>query len=278
MRTGALATLAAGFFASALLRTGEVVAALPLAEGAGLPAAASTSAAADVEAEGRRLVGLAAELAEQRAELDRREAALVEREQLLAAMEERVRARLAELEAARQALRETVELADGAARRDIRRLTAMYQQMKPKRAGQIFNAMEPRFAAGFLGEMEPSAAALILANMDPARAYAVTVLLAGRNVERDADGASPAGHDPGADAEPQAEADGAARGTQGGVAARGHDGGGTISASPEPGHADTGRAPRADRGDLIGGVEAADAPSGQAPRTAATQPGGGGAE
>lgn len=188
MRTGALATLAGGFFLSALLRTGEVVAALPLAlDAGGSPTGATPETSAEeTVAEGRRLRGLAADLARQRAELEAREAALLEREQLLAAIEERVRARMAELEAMEAKLRETVALADDAARRDIRRLTEMYQQMKPKRAGQIFNTMEPRFAAGFLGEMEPSAAALILANMDPERAYAVTVLLAGRNVEREA--------------------------------------------------------------------------------------------
>ena len=60
----------------------------------------------------------------------------------------------------------------------------MYRQMKPKQAAQIFDQMPPSFAAGFLGEMAPESAALIMANMDAERAYAVSLLLAGRNVGR----------------------------------------------------------------------------------------------
>ena len=44
--------------------------------------------------------------------------------------------------------------------------------------------MAPEFAAGFLGQMGAVPAALILANMEAEKAYAVSLLLAGRNVER----------------------------------------------------------------------------------------------
>jgi flagellar motility protein MotE (MotC chaperone) len=75
-------------------------------------------------------------------------------------------------------------LVDDAAGKDVRHLVAMYEQMKPKQAGQIFNAMDPTFAAGFLGQMNAPSAALILANMDAEKAYSVSLLLAGRNVDR----------------------------------------------------------------------------------------------
>ena len=60
----------------------------------------------------------------------------------------------------------------------------MYQQMKPKQAGQIFNEMAASFAAGFIAEMRPDAAALVLANMDATKAYAVSLLIAGRNLKQ----------------------------------------------------------------------------------------------
>ncbi len=138
-----------------------------------------------MEADPPDLGALAVELHRQRADLARREAALEEREQLLEAIEERLRDRLAELAAARDKLAETAALVDDAAGKDVRHLVDMYRQMKPKQAGRIFNAMAPEFAAGFLGQMGAEPAALILANMDADKAYAVSLLLAGRNVGRD---------------------------------------------------------------------------------------------
>jgi len=85
---------------------------------------------------------------------------------------------------ARARLAETAALVDDAAGKDVRRLADLYQQMKPKQAGQIFNRMAPSFAAGFIAEMRPDAAALIMANMAAEKAYAVSLLLAGRNLER----------------------------------------------------------------------------------------------
>ena len=184
VQTGALSSLAACFFISGLLRAGEVVAALPVL---GEPAAehAVEQGLAVVEAEAPDLGALAAELHRQRADLARREAALEERAQLLEAIEERVRDRLAELVAARDKLAETAALVDDAAGKDVRHLADMYRQMKPKQAGRIFNAMAPEFAAGFLGQMGAVSTAQILANMEADKAYAVSLLLAGRNVGRD---------------------------------------------------------------------------------------------
>ena len=184
VQTGALSSLAACFFISGLLRAGEVVAALPVYGEA--PAGHVVEQAQTLaEADPPDLGALAAELHRQRAELVRREAALEERAQLLEAIEERLRDRLTELAAARERLAETAALVDDAAGRDVRHLADMYRQMKPKQAGRIFNAMAPEFAAGFLGQMGAVSAAQILANMEAEKAYAVSLLLAGRNVGRD---------------------------------------------------------------------------------------------
>lgn len=187
---GALIALASCFVLSALLRAGDVIAALPTSgdDGFGNPLATPaqqqiTSAEPgepDDTAEPRTLV---AELREQRDRLNKRESVLRSREQTLKSLETRLNERLKEIRAARERLKDTAALVDDAAGKDVRRLAQMYQQMKPKQAGQIFNEMAPSFAAGFIAEMKPEAAALIMANMEAEKAYAVSLLIAGRNVK-----------------------------------------------------------------------------------------------
>lgn len=190
VRIGALVVLATCFAVSAMFRAGDVVAQLPATgdDGFGNPVAAPVAdgtPAGEAPASARNEVGpteLLEELRRQRAQLAEREARVQEREQTLAALDQKMRDRLVELQAARDRLASTAALVDDAAVKDVQRLAEMYQQMKPKQAGQIFNEMAPSFAAGFIAEMRPDAAALILANMDADKAYAVSLLLAGRNV------------------------------------------------------------------------------------------------
>ena len=54
--------------------------------------------------------------------------------------------------------------------------------MKAKDAALHFEAMAPEFAAGFFGRMKPASAAAILSQLSPEFAYAITVILAGQNV------------------------------------------------------------------------------------------------
>ncbi|NHX27768.1 hypothetical protein HA397_27890, partial [Escherichia coli] len=83
--------------------------------------------------------------------------------------------------AAEDSLRATLTLAETAAESDLARLTAVYENMKPKDAAGLFEQMSPDFAAGFMGMMRPDAAAQIMAALDPATAYSISVVLAGRN-------------------------------------------------------------------------------------------------
>jgi flagellar motility protein MotE (MotC chaperone) len=53
--------------------------------------------------------------------------------------------------------------------------------MKPKEAAEIFETMDVSFAAGFLNRMRPDAAAGILSNVETTTAYAISVVMAGRN-------------------------------------------------------------------------------------------------
>lgn len=121
--------------------------------------------------------------------------ALLKREQRIKAMEkqiemrrkaleiadEEIRKRLETLEQAEMNLRNTLALADGAAEDDLARLTAVYENMKPKDAAALFATMEPDFAAGFLGRMRPDAAASVMTGLPPDVAYSISVILAGRN-------------------------------------------------------------------------------------------------
>jgi flagellar motility protein MotE (MotC chaperone) len=118
---------------------------------------------------------------ERAASLDEREAKVMERERILAVVEKRIDEKTAALKAAKNELEGRVSFAETAAQEDIARLAKMYESMKPQKAGEIFNTMEPTFAAGFLTAMSNDGAALILANMNTEKAYAASVIIAGRN-------------------------------------------------------------------------------------------------
>ena len=126
-------------------------------------------------------VALANALKERDGVLKAREAALNDRMAALGLAEEAIAARLQELTTAEERLRETLSIADGAAEKDLTRLTAVYEAMKPVEASALFETMAPEFAAGFLGRMRPEPAAAILSGTKPDIAYMVSVLIAGRN-------------------------------------------------------------------------------------------------
>jgi len=142
------------------------------------PGSQENAAAADAGADRDALL---AAIRERAAALDAREAALQDRERVLEAIESRVAEKTAELKAAKAELESRLSFAETAAQSDIALLAKMYESMKPQKAGEIFNAMEPSFAAGFLTQMNSESAALILANMETEKAYAASVIIAGRN-------------------------------------------------------------------------------------------------
>ena len=85
------------------------------------------------------------------------------------------------LEMAEESLVSTMARASTASENDLTRLTAVYENMKPKEASALFEEMDPEFAAGFLGRMRPDAAASIMTGLNSGKAYAISVILAGRN-------------------------------------------------------------------------------------------------
>lgn len=120
--------------------------------------------------------------------LTEREAQVVEREKqlkmrlrALSIADAEIEKRLQFLTETEQELRATLSLADEASEKDLLRLTAVYESMKPKDAAALFEEMEPNFAAGFLGRMRPDVAASVMAGLTPQAAYSISVILAGRN-------------------------------------------------------------------------------------------------
>jgi len=125
---------------------------------------------------------MVAAILEREASLDALEQTLLDREQVLNVAKLRIEDQLKVLEDAENRLSDTLARADQATEKDLARLTSVYENMKPKEAAEIFETMDVTFAAGFLSRMRPDAAAGILSNVDTTKAYAISVVMAGRNV------------------------------------------------------------------------------------------------
>ncbi len=113
--------------------------------------------------------------------LDAQTVRVEDRIRLLEIIEKRVGERLVELQKNNDDLSGLIAFADEAADQDIALLSKMYEQMKPKKAGEIFDKMNPTFAAGFLTAMNSESAALILTNMSTDKAYEASMIIASRN-------------------------------------------------------------------------------------------------
>lgn len=110
-----------------------------------------------------------------------REAALTERESMLAVATGQIEQQISALQEAEQNLRATMALADRAAEEDIDRMVRVFESMKPDEAARVFTEMDPAFAAGFLGRLAADSAAAIMAGLEPRQAYLLSTIVAGRN-------------------------------------------------------------------------------------------------
>jgi flagellar motility protein MotE (MotC chaperone) len=133
------------------------------------------------------------ELRQRRQELDVRAASVANRESVLAAAEQKLGARLAEL----QALQKKLEGLDAAQkqREDAgwQGLVKLYETMKPKDAATIFNDLSMPVLVQILDRMKDAKAASVMAAMSPDKAREVTGELAQLRTGRDASGAPMAG-------------------------------------------------------------------------------------
>lgn len=181
-RGGALSLIATFMILSAALRLGAETGPL-LARNAAMPVTdpASEHAHTGSAPLATETSAFLAALQQREADLKRREMAFEDRMKALQIAGRAIDSRMEAMVEAEARLRDTLALADGAAERDLAKLTEVYEQMKPKETAQVFQQMAPEFAAGFLARMRSEVAAEVLAGMDPNAAYSVSVILAGRN-------------------------------------------------------------------------------------------------
>ena len=164
------------FFASAVLRLSDDGFALAQGLG-GAPIPASSEGAAG----GADSAALLTALQEREKQLDAEEGRLADRRQSLSVAEAKLGEQLAAFDKAQKNLEKTLAMADQAAEKDIARMTAVYENMKPADAARIFEKMDVNFAAGLLARMRPDVAAKVLTGMKAENAYAVTLTIASRN-------------------------------------------------------------------------------------------------
>jgi len=117
-------------------------------------------------------------LAQRRAELDARAQALDMRANLIAAAEQRVDAKIADLKALQAQIQTLLGQRDAVQEKQIASLVKVYSAMKPKDAARIFNTLDAPVLLAVAGAMKPDALALIMAQMEPRQAQDLTVKLA----------------------------------------------------------------------------------------------------
>ena len=171
-----MVTIVGLLMASGVMRSGLIGIAIA-ANDAAQPEKISPEPAGDTD-----IAALLAKIKGRAEKLDARERKLDTKSANLDIAAQTIERKLAELKAAEASLRETVAFVDGAAEDDLTKLTTVYEQMKPKTAVPLFEQMTPGFAAGFLARMRPDVSAPIIAGLTAEHAYAISVILAGRNV------------------------------------------------------------------------------------------------
>jgi flagellar motility protein MotE (MotC chaperone) len=119
-------------------------------------------------------------LAQRRAEIDRREAELEQRNTLLEAAEQRIDEKITELKILRTAIEELLIRRDQQEEAQLNSLVKIYENMKPKDAARIFEELDMAVLLDVIERMKERKTAPILAQMNPKRAKAITLELAQR--------------------------------------------------------------------------------------------------
>jgi flagellar motility protein MotE (MotC chaperone) len=119
-------------------------------------------------------------LNQRRQELEARARELDLRENLLAATEKRVEARLAEIKEAEARINATVHKKDEAEAARFKGLVSMYENMKAKDAAKIFDRLDMRVLLELASQINPRRMSDILAQMSPDVAERLTGEIAAR--------------------------------------------------------------------------------------------------
>ncbi len=119
-------------------------------------------------------------LSARREEIDARGREMDQREALLAAAEERIEQKVAELEALRRSIEELVVQHNDQEESQLRSLVKIYESMKPKEAARIFEELDMLVLLEVIDRMSERKAAPVLARLSPDRAKEITLELAKR--------------------------------------------------------------------------------------------------
>jgi flagellar motility protein MotE (MotC chaperone) len=127
-----------------------------------------------------REVQLLQELAERRKVLDAREQQLEEREVLLRAAEQRLVEKQTELTSTKEEIIALLKQQDKEEKAKITQLVAIYENMKPKDAANIFNELEMPVLLQVIKNMKERKVAPVIASMSAEKARSLTKELADR--------------------------------------------------------------------------------------------------
>ena len=142
-------------------------------------------------------VGVMSSMAKRRRELDGRQSQLDTQARILAAAEQRVDAKIAQLKQLQAQITALLGQRDEAQKAQIAALVKTYSSMKPKDAARIFDTLPDDVLIPVSQEMKSDALALVLANMNAQNAQKLTVKLASRLTLPDtADALAPAQQSP----------------------------------------------------------------------------------
>lgn len=125
-----------------------------------------------------REVQLLQELAERRVVLDAREQQLEEREALLKAAEQRLVEKQTELTTTKEEIMGLLKQQDKQEKAKIKQLVAIYENMKPKDAANIFNELEMPVLLQVIKNMKERKVAPVIASMSTEKARVLTKELA----------------------------------------------------------------------------------------------------
>jgi len=119
-------------------------------------------------------------LSQRRKELDARDEAIVQREILLKAAEERFEAKVAELTKLRGEIDALIKKYDEQEEVKLRNTIKIYENMKPKDAARIFEELDLKVLLEVVARMKEAKLAPILALMNPQKAMEVTTKMLDR--------------------------------------------------------------------------------------------------
>jgi flagellar motility protein MotE (MotC chaperone) len=121
-------------------------------------------------------------LSKRRRELDKRQGQLTTQANMIAAAEQRVDAKIAQLKQLQAQITQLLGQRDEAQKAQIAALVKTYSTMKAKDAARIFNNLPDEVLVPVAHDMKSDQLALVLASMEPDHAKALTVKLANKLV------------------------------------------------------------------------------------------------